>query len=196
MQRGAPAVSDWCVAMGGDSALYARAHPTLGSVSIRTAPYKRNRSGKRQEGTEKAKPSRFDRESEAQLHHPCRPSYRRWKLRSLTRDPSRPLRVPAGWPDGRPCRWVDARYLVVGGQASWLAGQPGGGLHPPLDPSRSSTARTSRSPNQYRGTAKAGAGRGRWSRVQLADGAADPGGLALDPVLAASLARARAGRSR
>jgi hypothetical protein len=45
MQRGAPAVSDWCVAMGGDSALYARAHPTSGSVSIRTAPYKRNRSG-------------------------------------------------------------------------------------------------------------------------------------------------------
>ena len=56
LQRGAPAVSDWCVAIGGDSALYARAHPNIGlGVDQDRAVQEEQERHKRQEGTEKAK---------------------------------------------------------------------------------------------------------------------------------------------
>jgi hypothetical protein len=37
---------------------------------------------------------------------------------------------PCGWPDGQPCRRVDARYLVVGGHGE-LAGWPAEGMVAP-----------------------------------------------------------------
>jgi hypothetical protein len=50
--------------MGDDSALYARAHSNIGlGVDQDRAVQEEQEQYKRQEGTEKAKPSRFDRES-------------------------------------------------------------------------------------------------------------------------------------
>jgi hypothetical protein len=64
LQRGAPAVSDWCVAIGGDSGPYARAHPNIGlGVDQDRAVQEEQDGTNARRALRRLKPSRFDRES-------------------------------------------------------------------------------------------------------------------------------------